>query len=135
MAPTSASKAEASSDGRTRPPRWASPSPRNRNDAEVEARGEARQARRAHDRRAARGQHALVVVGVAPVERLGHGEADHRVPEELQPLVVPARGVGMLVEPAAVDERLREQVAIADGEPEALRQRVGRVHRRPGRRG
>ena len=65
---------------------------------------------------------------VAPVEGLGHGEADHRVPEELQPLVVTPGGVGMLVEPAAVDERLREQVAIADGEPEALRQRVGWVH-------
>ena len=91
-----------------------------------------REAGGAHDGRAARGQHPLVVGGVAAEQRLGHREADHRVAEELEPLVVAARGIGVLVEPAAVDERLREQVAIADGEPEALDQRVGRMHVAPG---
>ena len=115
MAPTSASNAEASSDGRTRPPRWDFALAQEQERAEIQPHGETREARRAHDRRAARREHTLVVGGVAQVERLGHGEADHRVPEELQPLVVPPSGVGVLVEPAAVDERLREQVAIADG--------------------
>ena len=115
--------------------RRAAPRPRPGAGSEPRSRRTASRARpgRAHDRRAARREHALVVGGVAPVERLGDGEADHRVPEELQPLVVAPRGVGVLVEPAAVDERLREQVAITDRKPEALRQRVGRVHLAPGR--
>ncbi len=99
---------------------------------EVEPGGQAREPGRADDGGAARGQDALVVERVATEQRLGHGEVHHRVPEELEPLVVTAGGLGMLVEPAAVDERLREQVAIADGEPEAFRQRVGRVHVAPG---
>ena len=101
--------------------------------AEVDAGREAREPGRADDRRAARGQDALVVGRVAPVQGLGHGEADDGVAEELEALVVPGRGVGVLVQPAAVDQRLDEQVAIADGKPEALRQGVGRVHPAPGR--
>ena len=40
-----------------------------------------------------------------------------------------ADGVAVLVEPAAVDQRLFEQVEVADGEPEACREGVGRAHR------
>ena len=68
---------------------------------------------RADDRGAAGGQHALVVGRVAPVQGLGDGEADDGVAEELEPLVVPGRGVRVLVQPAAVDERLGQQVAVA----------------------
>ena len=101
--------------------------------AEVDAGREAGEPGRADDRRAARREHPLVVAGMALVERLGHGQAHDGVAEELEALVVARRGVGVLVQPAAVDERLPEQVAIADGKPEALRQGVGRVHRAPGR--
>ena len=101
--------------------------------AELEPGGQPGEAGRAHDRGAARGQHALVVGRVAPVQGLGDGEADDGVAEELEPLVVTGRGVRVLVQPAAVDERLGQQVAVVDGKPEALRQGVGRVHRAPGR--
>ena len=107
---------------------------------------------RAHDRGAAGGQHALVVGRVAPVQRLGDGEADDGVAQELEPLVVAGRGVGMLVQPAAVDERLGQQVAVAGREargappgrrPGASRPRSRRSRtsarrcsrRRPGRSG
>ena len=101
--------------------------------AEVEAGRQAGEAGGADDRRAAGGQDALVVGRVAAVQRLGDGEADDGVAEELETLVVTRRGVGVLVQPAAVNERLGQQVAIVDGESEALRQCIGRVHRTPGR--
>ena len=70
---------------------------------------------------------------MAAVQRLGDREAHDGITEELEALVVAGGRVGMLVQPAAVDERLAQQVAVADGKPEALRQGVGRVHRAPGR--
>ena len=60
-------------------------------------------------------------VGVAPVERLGDGQADDGVPEELQALVVAPGGIRVLVEPAAVDEGLLEQVPVADRQAQSLR--------------
>jgi len=72
-----------------------------------DAAGEARQAGRADDRRTTRRQDALVVLGVAPVERLGDREIDGRVTEELQALVMARRLAGVLVEPARVRQRLR----------------------------
>ena len=72
----------------------------SRHDAEVDPAGETGKARGRDDRRAARRQVALVVVGMARVEGLGDGEVDHGVAEELEPLVVAGRGVGVLVEPA-----------------------------------
>ena len=101
--------------------------------AELEPGRQPGEPRRADDRCPPGGQHALVVARVAPVEGLGDGEADDGVAQELEALVVTGRGVGMLVQPAAVDERLGQQVAVVDGKPEALRQGVGRVHRAPGR--
>ena len=47
-----------------------------------------------HDRRAARGEHALVVVGMARVERLGDGEVHDGVAQELEAFVVAARRRG-----------------------------------------
>ena len=101
--------------------------------AEVEARGKSGEPRGADDGGAARRKHALVIGGMAPVERLGDGEADHRVPEELQPFVVPPGRIRMLVQPAAVDECLRERLAVPDRKAEALRQGVGPVHHAPSR--
>ena len=37
-----------------------------------------------------------------------------------------ARGVGVFVQPAGVDERLLEQVEVADGEAQPLRDGLGR---------
>ncbi len=64
------------------------------------------------------------------VERLGDGEVDDGVTEELEALVVAdgarrgARGARL------VDERLLEQVEVADREPESLREGLARVARR-----
>ena len=98
---------------------------------QVDAGGQPGKARCADDRRAARGQDAFVIGGVTPVEVLGDGEAHHRVPEELQPFVVTPRSIRVLVQPAAVDERLRELLAVPDRKAEARRQGVGRVHHAP----
>ena len=86
--------------------------------AEVEPAGEAGQAGRRHDRGAAGAQVALVVVGMTGVQRLGDGQVDHGVTEELEAFVVAGRGVTVLVVPAGVDERLLEQVEVADRKAE-----------------
>ncbi|MEJ7697973.1 MAG: hypothetical protein WKF78_15495 [Candidatus Limnocylindrales bacterium] len=41
------------------------------------------------------------------------------------------RGIGVLVPPAGVDERLLEQVEVADGEAEALSERLCGAHLGP----
>jgi hypothetical protein len=51
---------------------------------------------------------------------LGDGQADDDVAEELEPLVVAAGLVRVLVEPAAVDERLLDEAEIPDREAEAF---------------
>jgi hypothetical protein len=48
------------------------------------------------------------------VQRLGDGEADDDVAEELQAFVVAAPQLAVLVEPAGVGERLLQQVEVAD---------------------
>src|SRR5207237_5024633 len=102
---------------------------------ELEAGGEPAEASRRDDRGAARRELALIVVRVSLEDGAGDGEADDGVAEELQPLVVSARGLRMLVEVAAVDERLLEQVEVANREPEALREGGRPAHRDPdGRR-
>ena len=97
--------------------------------AEVDPAGKPSQAGRAHDRRPARGQDALVVVGTAVVERLGDDEADDGVAEELEALVVADRVVRVLVLPRAVDERAGQERRVAKPEPEPL-SGLGRVTRR-----
>ena len=66
--------------------------------AEVEPGRQAREPGRAHDRGPARGQDALVIGRVAPVQRLGDREADDGVAEELEALVVAGGRVGVLVQ-------------------------------------
>ena len=65
---------------------------------------------------------------MARVERLGDGQVDDGVAEELEALVVAARRVAVLVEPAGVDERLLEQVQVADREAEPRREGLGGAH-------
>ena len=63
------------------------------------------------------------------VERLGDDGIDDRIAEELEALVVGASRLGVLVEVAAMDERLLEDGEVADGEAEAACQLLGRSHR------
>jgi len=69
-----------------------------------------------------------VVVGVAGVQRLGHREVDHGIAEELEPLVVPGRLAGMLMEPGGVGQRLGQQAPVSNGETELLGEEVGPTH-------
>ena len=78
--------------------------------------GEAGEAGRADDRRAAGREEALVIGRVRGEQGVGDREVDDDVAEELEPLVVTAGRVAVLVEPAAVDERLFEEVEVADRE-------------------
>ena len=82
------------------------------------------------DRGAQLGQLALGEVGVGPVERLGDDDAEHRVAEELQPLVggQPAVLVGV----RAVGQGALEQLGVERRVPERLPQVVvvGRRTRR-----
>ena len=65
---------------------------------------------------------------VAGVERLGDGQVDDGVTEELEAFVVAARGIAVLVVPARVDERLLEQVEVPDREPDPRREGLGGSH-------
>ena len=96
--------------------------------AEVEPAGEAGQAGRRHDGGAAGAQVPLVVLGMTGVQRLGDGQVDHGVTEELEAFVVAGRGVAVLVMPAGVDERLLEQVEVADREADPSREGLGGTH-------
>ena len=66
--------------------------------------------------RAQLGQPALGQVGVAQVERLGDDDAEHRVTEELEPLV--GRQPAVLVGVGPVRQRAVEQPGIQHGIPE-----------------
>ena len=74
-----------------------------------------------------------IVLGVAGVQRLRHRQVHDGVPKELEALVVTGSGVRVLVEPAGMDERLLEQVEIADGEAESFPDDLSRTHRETGR--
>jgi hypothetical protein len=66
------------------------------------------------------------------VQGLRDHEADHRVAEELEALVVAERLVGVLVKPRAVDERARQERGVAEREAQArgeLRCRARRSRR------
>ena len=129
MAPATASKAEARSDGRSRPPRCDSPSPRSSQVAQVEPVGEAGQAGRAHDRRPARRQGTFVVGRPAVVQGRRDRQRDDGIAEVLEAFVVAADRAAMLVQVAAVDERPAEELGVADREPEVGREVDGRGHR------
>ena len=73
-------------------------------------------------------RYALVVVRVAGVQRLGDGQVDDGVTEELEAFVVAARGVPVLVEPARMDERLLEQVQVPDRQADPRREGLGGTH-------
>jgi hypothetical protein len=57
---------------------------------------------------------------MAAVQGLRDHEADHRVAEELEALVVTEGLIGVLVEPRAVDERALEECGVAEREAQAL---------------
>src|SRR5438105_3821675 len=63
------------------------------------------------------------------IEGLADREVDHRVAEIFEALVMAVRGVGVLVEIAAVDEGLVEEILVPYLEPEAGRERGRRAHR------
>ena len=65
---------------------------------------------------------------MAREEGLRDGQVDDGVAEELEPFVVAAGGCRGAREPADVDERLVEEVEIADGEAEPFGEGVGRSH-------
>ena len=100
--------------------------------AEVDAAGEARKAGGRDDRRTARGERAFIVVGMPRVQGLGDGEVHDGIAQELESLVVPAGGLGMLVEPTGMDECLLQQVKVPDREAEPLRDGLSPSHRRRG---
>ena len=127
-APASASNPDARIDGRVGPTRAASPSPSARKRAEIDPGGQGGEPGRAHDRGAARGQDAFVVIGMARIEGLRDGKVDHRVAEVLESLVVPGCLAGVLVEPRAVGQRLGQEAPIRDREAELLGEEVGPVH-------
>jgi hypothetical protein len=54
-------------------------------------------------------------------------QVDDGVAEELQPFVVADSGVLMLVEPAGVDERLAEQLQVADRDAEPAGKEGGAI--------
>ena len=86
---------------------------------------------RAHvdHRRAQLGQLALGQVRVVAVERVGHDEPEHRVAEELQPLVV--RQAAVLVGVGPVGQGAFEQVRV-DDDADLAEQRVQRAVARRG---
>ena len=127
-APATASKADASSDGRRRPLRWASPSPSIRYDAELDPAGQAGQPGRRHDGRPTGAQIALVVGRMPREEGLGDGQVDHGITQEFEPLVVTPDAVRVLVVPARMDQCLLEQFEVADGKTEPGGERFGGSH-------
>ncbi len=74
--------------------------------AELQPIGQTGQTGGAHDRCPPSGENALVVVRVATIEGVRDGQAHHGVAQELQALVVAGGQVPMLVQIAAVDQRL-----------------------------
>jgi hypothetical protein len=65
---------------------------------------------------------------MAGEQLVGDGQADDRVAEELEAFVVSARDVGVLVMPARMDERLFEEIEVADRESDPRREGVGWTH-------
>ena len=90
--------------------------------------GEPGQPDRRHDRCAAGAEDPLVVGGMGGEQAVGDRQVDDGIAEELEPFVVAGRVVGVLVQPAGVDERLGDEVRVADGETEPVRQGGGGSH-------
>ena len=117
VAPISASSASARIDARSAPPPRASPSPRRSDFGQAELRRGAVQAVLAHQVGANAGQVAFVGVAEAVEQQAGDGQAQDRVAEELEPLVV----VGA---EAAMRERPFQQRRIGEAVADALLQCV-----------
>ena len=89
-----------------RPPRCDSPFAEEQVLAEFEPVGQRRQTGGAHDRGPPSGENALVVVRMATIEGVRNCQAHDRVAEKLKALVMAGGQVPMLVQIAAVDQRL-----------------------------
>src|SRR5438034_10571219 len=100
------------------PPRLASPQQQRLPD--TDSRRESREARRRDDRRTPSRERSLVVEGVTPEERLRDHQVDDRVTEIFEALVMGAGLVGVLVQVAAVDEGLLDEIEVAYRETEPL---------------
>jgi hypothetical protein len=90
--------------------------------AEVDTARRGRQRAGADDGGSVQGQGALPGLRVAAIQQLGGDQLEDGVAEKLEALVV-ARAVGVLVRVGAVGERLQEQVAVIEGDPELALQR------------
>src|SRR6476469_18093 len=88
--------------------------------ADADAATDLRQGAGVDDRSTKLGQPALGEVGVGPVERLGHDDAEHRVAQELQALV--GRQAAVLVGERPVGEGSLEQLGIQLRVPERCSQ-------------
>jgi hypothetical protein len=99
-------------------------------DADLE--GQRGQGVAVHERGAAGGEEALVLIGVTVVQEAADGQANDGVAVELQALVVAGSGGRVLVIEGAVDERLADQLRIRRIDAEALGELVQRrsVHGR-----
>ena len=86
-APITASMASARIDGRSRPPEASSPLPSSSTDAEVEVGRHLGQRGGPHHRGPRPRQQAFAGVGEAAEHLVGDDQAEHRVAEELEPLV------------------------------------------------
>ena len=63
-----------------------------------------------------------------PARRPGDREVDDRVTEKLEPLVMAGGVVGVLMQPARMDEGLGDEGGIRDRKAQPLRERGGRSH-------
>jgi hypothetical protein len=82
--------------------------------SQSESAGQPGQACRAHDRSSARRKNALIVVGMATIEGVRNSQTYNGVTEEFQALVVADGQVPMLVQVAAVNQRLLKQLEVTN---------------------
>jgi hypothetical protein len=88
--------------------------------AKTETAGQTGKAGGADDRGSPSGENSLVIVRTATVQDVRYGQAHYRVAKELKALVVAGGKVPMLVQIAAVNQRLLQQVEVTDREPQPL---------------
>ncbi len=91
--------------------------------AQIQTLRDSGEPRRADDRRTARGEDALVIIGMALVQRGGDRKVDHGVSEQLEAFVVALGLAWVLVHPARVGERPLQEFQATNRQAEALRRR------------
>ena len=129
MAATTASKPSARSESSRRPrPRLSGSHAKVPADPELSPLGGERG--RGDQVRLDLGERPLLKVGERAVDQLADDEAEHRVAEELQPLVVRRGGLPPLVGVGLVRERPRQELAIAELVPQDLLEVGQRFHDR-----